>query len=82
MLKAAISNVHTFVIKKGNEERRIRVRDVSIDNHFSYRNGKIVYASYRPDIRWGYRDYSDLQNIGCEQRHSKNINQPHKIFFT
>ncbi len=61
-----------FVIKTSRNERTIGVRDISIDDHFNYSNGKIVYAAYKPDIRWGYRLYNELVildvNTGKEQR--------------
>ena len=60
-VKSGYRQIPEFVIRIGNTEKKIRVRDYSIDNQFSYKNGKIVYASYRPDARWGYRDYNDLR---------------------
>ena len=60
-VKTSYKNVHAFVIRDRTGEKKIRVKDVSLDNHFSYRNNKIVYASYQPDKRWGSMDYSDLQ---------------------
>ena len=77
-VKSSYKKIHSFIIQKGNEKKKIRAKDVSLDNHFSYRNGRIVYASYQPDKRWGYRDYSDLQildiNTGTQKtliRHTK-----------
>jgi hypothetical protein len=60
LVKSSYKHIPAFIIRKGNEEKKIRAKDISPDNHFSFTNGKIVYATYRPDIRWGYRDYSDL----------------------
>jgi hypothetical protein len=60
LMKSSYKHIPAFIILNGNKEKKIRARDVSLDNQFSYKNGKIVYASYRPDLRWGYRDYSDL----------------------
>ena len=42
-------------------EQKLRVKDISLDEHFSYRNGKIVYAAYETDPRWGWRDYSVIR---------------------
>ena len=60
-MRSSYDKVPQFVIRKNGEDRKLRVRDISLDNYFSYRNGKIVYAAYQPDIRWGRIDYSDLK---------------------
>lgn len=71
-LRASYDRVPEFVIKSGNSERVIAVRGISIDDHFNYSNGKIVYSAYKPDIRWGYRLYNELAILdvktGIEQR--------------
>jgi hypothetical protein len=75
-MKSTYDHLPVFVVKKGNKERNISVRDFSLDNYFAYHNGKIVYVSYRPDLRWTYRDYSELVVLdvasGKEKRISKN----------
>jgi len=50
-----------FILRTGTEEKVIRLRDISIDDYFSYNAGKIVYATYNADKRWGYQTYSDLR---------------------
>lgn len=64
-----------FVIDENGKKSHVRTRDISIDNYFSYRNNKIVYAAYQPDVRWGWRDYSDLKlldvNSGNQVRLTK-----------
>ena len=71
-MKSTYNHLPAFIIKTGNQERKIAVRDISLDNYFAYRDGKIVYATYKPDVRWNYRDYSELMvldiNTGTERR--------------
>ncbi|HXS57905.1 MAG TPA: hypothetical protein VN726_17345, partial [Hanamia sp.] len=69
-----------FVIKKGNTEQKIRTADYTLNTYFSYRNGKIVYTSFRPDIRWGYRDYSDLKIIDVSDGHEQTLSKKTKYF--
>ncbi len=75
-MKTTYDHLPVFVKKTGNKEKDISVRDFSLDNYFDYRKGQIVYATYRPDPRWGYRDYSELVLLdvasGKEKRISKN----------
>jgi hypothetical protein len=69
-----------FVIRDANKEKKIRAVDYTLNTYFSYRNGKIVYSSFRPDIRWGYRDYSDLQIIDVRNGHEKTLSKNTKYF--
>ena len=52
-----------FYLRDSSGERRIRVRDISLDEHFSYRNGWIAYAAYESHPRWGWHDWSVIKMI-------------------
>lgn len=79
-VKSSYKKIHAFVTRNGTEEKKIRVKDVSLDDHFSYRNGKIVYASYQPDNRWGNSNYSDLQVLDINTGSQKTITHHTKYF--
>lgn len=77
-MKSTYNHRPVFVMRKGNKESDIRVRDISIDNYFAAHGDKIVYTAYQIDPRWGYRTYSDLRlldiNSGRQQlltRHTR-----------
>lgn len=72
-LKTTYSQRPVFVINEAGKEKDIAVRSVSIDNYFSYANGKIVYAAYRPDARWRYRDYSELRLLDVKTGNERQI---------
>lgn len=79
-LKTTYSHRPVFVINEAGKERDIAVRSVSIDNYFSYANGKIIYASYRPDTRWSYRDYSELRLLDVKTGNERQITNGAKYF--
>jgi hypothetical protein len=79
-VKSGFRQVPVFVENKEGMERRIRVRDVSVDNQFSYRNGKIVYASFRPDKRWSWNDYSELQLLDVTTGVQRTLTRKTKYF--
>jgi hypothetical protein len=74
-LKTAYNHIPEFVIRSNGKERAVAVQDINTDNYFTYHDGKVVYAAYRPDIRWGYRNYNELVvldiNTGKERRVTK-----------
>ncbi len=65
---------------KDGTERELRKRDINLDGQFSYRNGKIVYAAYEPDTRWGWRDYSDIRLIDVASGRQQSITHHTKYF--
>jgi len=69
-----IRDIHT------NKERKIRTRSVSLDNYFSYRNHRIVYAAYEPDIRWAWRDYGVIRLLDLNTGEDKRITSRSKYF--
>jgi hypothetical protein len=79
-VRDSYKQVPYFIEKTGNTERKIRVRDVSLDNQFSYSNGKIVYASYRPDYRWSWNDYNEIQVLDVATSRQTTITRHSKYF--
>jgi len=78
--KTTYDNVPVFVTRTGNQEKVIRIRDYTLDSYFNYHDGKIVYASYRPDLRWGYRDYSELNVLDINTGEQTRITKGTKYF--
>ena len=79
-MKTTYEHIPVFVVKTGNKEKKISVRDFSLDNYFAYSNGKIVYASYRQDLRWNYRDYSDIMVVDVKTGQERRITKRSKYF--
>lgn len=79
-MKSSYKNLPQFVIKTGDKEHSLGIRSVSIDNYFSYHDGKIAYASYRPDLRWNYRDYSELRILDIKTGEERRITKNTKYF--
>jgi hypothetical protein len=81
-VKSSYKRIPAFVVRdlKTNKERKIRVKDVSIEDYFSYRNGKLVYAAYVPAARWGWRDYSELRLVDVKTGKQQQISSKTKYF--
>jgi len=79
-MKSTYHSRPVFMMRTGKLYKKISVRDFSIDNYFAYNKGKIVYASYRPDLRWNYRDYSDLVVLDVNTGKEQTITKRSKYF--
>jgi len=79
-LKASYRHRPAFYIKDAAGEHKLRVRDISIDEQFSYRNGKIVYAAYENDHRWSWRTYSVIKMLDVQTGQQQTLTSKTKYF--
>ena len=82
LLKTSYKKIPAFYIQDliTGKETKIRARDISIDNYFSYANNLIVYAAYGVDHRWGWRDYSDVRVLNIFTGEQKSLTHNSKYF--
>ncbi|MBL0335205.1 MAG: hypothetical protein IPP73_07785 [Chitinophagaceae bacterium] len=79
-LKQRYDKRAAFYLHDKDGEHKIAVKDISIDDQYSYRNGKIVYASYTSDPRWRWRDYSVITVLDTKTGEQKQITARSKYF--
>jgi len=79
-LKNSYRHIYSFYLKDKNGEQRLRVKDISDDQQFSYRNGKIVYAAYETNPRWGWKDYSVLRIYDIRSKEQHTVGHNTKYF--
>ena len=79
-LKSSYRKRPAFVIKDNAGEHVLRIKDISLDEQFSYRNGKIIYAAYKPDVRWGWRNYSELRLLDAVTGKQKKLTHRSRYF--
>lgn len=79
-LKTTYRRRPAFFIKDKAGEKQIRVKDISIDEQYSYRNGKVVYAAFEPDARWGWRDYSVIRLLDIQTGQQRTVTHKTKYF--
>ena len=59
-LREAYNELPKWVVFSNNKSVELGVRDIGIDDYFTYKNGKIAYTAYRPDPRWQWREFNDI----------------------
>jgi hypothetical protein len=71
-----------FVIAETETKKisRLRYRAYSLDDAFSYRNRKLVYTAFEPDLRWGWRDYSVIRLIDLDSKKDIRLTKKTKYF--
>lgn len=81
VIKTSNRNIPAFykITTEGKEEK-IAVKDISADNYFSYRNGRIVYAASQPDLRWGNREFQSIQLLDLKTGTQKTVTNCSRYF--
>ncbi|WP_315824137.1 hypothetical protein [Paraflavitalea speifideaquila] len=64
----------------GGVDEKLRIKDISLDNYFSYRNGRVVYAAYEPDIRWRWKDYSVIKWLDINTNQQRTLTKKSHYF--
>jgi hypothetical protein len=81
ILKRSYRDLPQFVIKKRNgATQKITVQDIADDDYFSYNNNEIVYASYKPDARWGNREFGELRLLNINTKQEQKISLRTRYF--
>jgi hypothetical protein len=69
-----------YIIHPDKREEKIATRDIAITDYFSYNNGKIVYAAYKPDARWGFREFNNIKLVDVQSGEEKTVVSRTKYF--
>lgn len=81
LLKRSYRQVPAFIqIDSSGLEKKIAVKDIAYDDYFSYKNGRIIYTTLRPDARWGNRDYSDIRLLDIVSKKARTISVKAKYY--
>jgi hypothetical protein len=79
-LKNSYQTIPAFYLKDKNGEQKIKQRNISSEDWFSYRNGTIAYTAYAPDARWSLTDYSDIILLDIKSGIEKKLTTKNKYF--
>lgn len=79
-LKSSYRKRPAFTIKSTAGESVLRIRDISLDEQYSFRNGKIVYAAYKPDARWRWRDFGEIKILDVATGKQRKLTHRTKYF--
>lgn len=78
--KQSYKELNSFYLLANGVEKKIRVKDLVIDDYFSSNNGRIIYAAYRSDPRWFNRDYSVIQLLDLQTKKQHQLSFKSKYF--
>jgi hypothetical protein len=59
-LKESYRQLPAFYIRDSSGEHKLKFRNISTEDWFSYASGKLAYTAFNTDKRWSLIDYSDI----------------------
>lgn len=80
VLKKTYRNLPAWWLLTEKGEEKIKDRDITREDDFTYRNGKIVYTAYEPDAIWGGRDYSVIKILDVASKREVQLTHRSKYF--
>ena len=82
LVKSSYKKIPAFYLRNltTGTDTRLRTKSISLDNYFSYRNGRIVYAAYEADVRWAWKDYSVVRIMDVHTGKERVLTHHSKYF--
>jgi hypothetical protein len=80
-LRKSYRDIPAFILKHADgSTEKISVQDIADDDYFSYSNGRIVYASYKPDARWGNKEFGEIRLLDVNTKKETKISSQTRYF--
>jgi hypothetical protein len=79
-LKSSYRQLPAFYVKDARGEHRVKLRHISTEDWFSYRNGTIAYTAYYTSARWSLLNYSNIILLDIASGREEKITDRAKYF--
>lgn len=81
-VKNSFKRIPAFYIRDlvSGEDRNVRIKDIGLDNYFSYRNWRITYAAYEPNRVWSWIDYSVIRVLDLSTGQQRTLTHNSQYF--
>jgi hypothetical protein len=79
-LRKAFNELPKWVIFSNGKMNRLGVKDIGIDDYFTYENNQIAYTSYHPDLRWQWKEFNDVFIYDISNQVSNQITFKQRYF--
>jgi hypothetical protein len=60
VLKRPNNDISHWVMIQGKNEKRVGIKEIGVEDYFTYKNGIIAYTANSFDPRWSWKEYSDI----------------------
>ena len=79
-LRKAYNQLPHWVIFNQGKQSRLGVKNIGVDDYYTYKRGNIVYAAYSPDPRWQWKESSDIILYNIYDRTEQRVTKGKRYF--
>ena len=80
-LRSSYRNIPQWVkINESGEVKKLRVKDISQQSYYSYKNNMVVYTAYETHPRWGWENYSVIKLWDINSDEVRQITTKTRLF--
>ncbi len=79
-LKTAFDRLPAFYIRTNKGEKKISLRNISSEEWFSYRAGKVAYTAFSRHARWGLINYNDIVMLDLSTGKEKRLTKKKRYY--
>ncbi len=79
-LRKAYNQLPHWVIFNQGKQSRLGVKNIGVDDYYTYKRGNVVYAAYSPDPRWQWKESSDIILYNIYDRSEQRVTKGKRYF--
>jgi hypothetical protein len=79
-LRSAYNKLASFFISTPKGEKKIALQNISSEEWFSYRSGKIAYTSFSTHARWNLVNYNDIVLVDIHNGKQTRITEKQRYY--
>ena len=79
-LRKAFNQLPHWVIFSKGKPSRLGVKNIGVDDYYTYKKGYVVYAGYIPDPRWQWKEGSDIILYNIYDRTEQRVTRGKRYF--
>ena len=79
-LRRAYNQLPHWVIFSKGKASRLNVKNIGADDYYTYKGGNVVYAAYSPDLRWQWKENSDIILYNIYDRTEQRVTRGKRYF--
>lgn len=80
MVSRGYDQIPAWQLLHPSGQERLAVKDIGIDDYFTFGAGRLAYTAYRPHPRWGWQEYSDIMLLNLSDGRRKRITRNGRYF--
>lgn len=80
VLRKAYNEIPTWVIFNAGSMTKLGVKEIGLDDYFTYKNGQLVYTAMHYDPRWIWKEFNDIALFDLDSRSSNFVTHGGRYF--